>query len=147
VRVQVELAKFDGGAPSFYAHGPGIGYTNGGQPLGASAGPGGISTALAIDVLGGRGRIGGFVERLERNVTVFDDTIAPSPGRGTDRDAELMAGVRQVLLAGPVEVAWEAAGGYRWNRDFLRHEPSARVALSLAAPARAPAAPAIPRVP
>jgi hypothetical protein len=134
LRVQVELAKLAGGGYAFYGHDHGVGYTNGGQPLGASAGPGGISSMLAVDVLGGGGRFGGFVERLERNVVVFDTAIAPSPGRGTDRDTEIMAGVRHVLVVGSFELSWEASGGYRWNRDFIRNEPNARVALSIAAP-------------
>ena len=134
VRIQVELAKLEGGRHSFYQHSHGLGWTQGGQPLGAYAGPGGISTSLAIDVLGPRGRFGGFVERLERNVAVFDAAIAPQPNRSTDRDTEITVGLRQVFVAGPIELSWEAAGAYRWNRDFIRNEPSARVALSVAAP-------------
>lgn len=131
VRVQVELAKIGGGGWPDYVHAGGIDWTNGGQPLGSYAGPGGILTFAAVDVLAPWGRVGGFVERLERNVTYFDERIAPLPGRGTDRDTELTAGLRGVTLAGPVELTWEAAGGYRWSRDFQKNEPSARVALSV----------------
>jgi hypothetical protein len=140
VRLQLELASlYDGGGNIadthvYYRHEGGLGYTHGGQPLGASAGPGGIAAALGVDVLGPRGRFGVFVERLERNADAFWSVIAPNEGRGTDRDTEITAGVRQVLLTGSVELSWEAAAGYRWNRDFIRHEPSARVALSIAAP-------------
>jgi hypothetical protein len=38
-------------------------------------------------------------------------------------------------VTGAAALTWEAAGGYRWNRDFGRNEPNARVALSIAAPA------------
>jgi hypothetical protein len=46
-----------------------------------------------------------------------------------------MTGVRGLVLAGASEVTWQAAGGYRWNRDFGANEPNARVSLSLAWPA------------
>src|SRR6266540_3431404 len=74
LRVQIELASvYDGGGnftraaspDSFYTHSVGLGYTNGGQPLGAFVGPGGISAWLAVDVLGHSGRFGAYVERLE----------------------------------------------------------------------------------
>lgn len=136
VRVQVEAAKIGGGGYPDYVHGGGLDWTNRGQPLGSYAGPGGILTFAAVDVLAPWGRVGGFVERLERNATVFDERFAPLPDRRTDRDAEVTAGLRGVLLAGPAEVTWEAAGGYRWNRDFGRNEPAARVSLSFAAPTR-----------
>jgi hypothetical protein len=135
VRVQVELAKIGGGGFPDYAHGDGLGWTNGGQPLGSYAGPGGILSFAAVDVLAPWGRVGGFVERLERNSTVFDERFAPVLERRSDRDTEVTVGLRGVLVTGAAALTWEAAGGYRWNRDFGRNEPNARVALSIAAPA------------
>ena len=151
VRVQIELSSlYDGGGKvadaavpfGYYVHGLGLGYTNGGQPLGAFVGPGAIAAWLAVDVLGRSGRIGAYVERIERNADVFYGWISPDPARRTDRDTEITVGVRQVIVTGPLELSWDAAGGYRWNRDFGRNEPSARIALSIAAPAarRGPAA-------
>jgi hypothetical protein len=131
VRVQVELAKIGGGGFPDYQHGDGLDWTHGGQPLGSYAGPGGILSFVAVDVLAPWGRLGGFLERLERNTTVFESQVAPLPGRQTDRDTELSGGVRGVVAAGVFQVSWEAGGGYRWNRDFGRNEPSARLALGL----------------
>jgi hypothetical protein len=138
LRLQLELAStYDGGGDVaeqyvFYGHFLGLGYTHAGQPLGSAIGPGGVFAGAALDVLGAGGRIGFFVERLERNADVFFRTVAKVPGRSTDRDTEIVAGVRQVLHAAGLELSWEVAGGYRWNRDFIRNEPSARVSLSVA---------------
>jgi hypothetical protein len=79
------------------------------------------------------GRLGGFVERLERNETVFEQTIAPQPQRSTDRDTELSTGFRGLVAGGAVEVSFELAGGYRWNRDFGRNEPNVRLGVGLRA--------------
>jgi hypothetical protein len=115
----------------YYTHGRNVGYTHEGQLLGASIGSGGDVQLLAVDVFTASGRIGGYVERLRRNDDIFWAQIA-APGTETDHDAELVAMARQVLFAGPVEVSWEAGGGYRWNRDFIRHEPVVRASVAVA---------------
>jgi hypothetical protein len=135
VRVQVEFAKLGGGGYPLYFHGDGLGFTNGGQPLGSYAGPGGILTWVAVDVLTSWGRIGGFAERLERNSTVFDARMAADPASRPERDTEAAVGLRGVVLAGAVELTWEVAGGYRWAPDFYgQNEPNFRASLSFAAP-------------
>jgi hypothetical protein len=119
----------------FYSHPESAGYTNGGQLIGAAIGPGADSQYLGVDVLGPGGRLGGYVERIRRNDEFFLGTIVPAqPSRIAQRDVELVAMLRQVVFAGPVEVSWEAGGGYRWNRSFLRNEPVLRAQVALAVP-------------
>ncbi len=142
VRVKVELARLHevrplgaaAGLPIWYTHSDDLGYANGGQPIGAFIGPGSDAQRLAIDVIGSGGRIGGYVERIRRNEEVFWSLIEPQ-GRDSQHDTELFAAVRQVLFAGPLEIAWEAGFGYRWNRDFLRNEPNARIVIEITSPA------------
>jgi hypothetical protein len=138
VVLHAELARTYDGYPAgytvpFYTHPEGTGWTHGGQLLGAWIGSGGASQYLALDVLSAGGRVGGFLERVVRNEDYFWREVA-GPDRGTDHDAELAAGVRQVTYAGPLEISWQASGGYRWNRDFLRNEPVFQVSLGLALP-------------
>jgi hypothetical protein len=127
------------GNPVYYTHGNDLSYTYQGQLLGAWIGPGADAQHLAVDVFDGRGRIGGYLERVRRNDAVYWLTIDPQ-GRGISHDTEVTAAVRQVFFAGPVDLSWEAAASYRWNRDFLRNEANYRVMLQVAVPlARDPA--------
>jgi hypothetical protein len=128
------------GLPTWYIHNADLGYTNQGQVLGASIGPGADSQRLAVDVFGPKGRIGGFLERVRRNESYFYREIEPIPGEEAGHDAELTAGVRQVLFAGPVDVSWELSASYRWNRDFFGDEPNFRGAVTLSVPLARPAA-------
>jgi hypothetical protein len=142
LRLNVEVADLQDprpldsqrGMPTWYTHGADLGYTHRGQVLGAAIGPGADSQRIAIDVFGPEGRIGGFFERVRRNESYFFRAIDPIPGEENGHDAELTAGVRQVLFAGPVDVAWEVSASYRWNRDFFGDEPNFRGVLQLALP-------------
>lgn len=142
VRVQVEAVRLHdirppgsaAGLPVWYTHAEGVDYTNAGQLLGAAAGPGGDAQSLAVDVLTSGGRIGGFLGRAARHEEIYWTTIDPQPGRSSDHDVEVMAGVRQVLFVGGAEVSLELSAAYRWNRDFLRNEPNVRGAVQLAWP-------------
>jgi hypothetical protein len=126
------------GNPTFYTHGNDLSYTYQGQLLGAWIGPGSDSQLLAVDVFGPRGRFGGYVERVRRNEGIYWLTIEPQ-GSLTSHDTEVTAALRQVFFAGPVDLSWEAAASYRWNRDFLRNEPNFRLAVQIAIPlARGP---------
>lgn len=141
LRVQLELSHLHElrppaaryGTPIWYTHGENLGWSNAGQVMGAAAGPGSDTQRLAIDLLTPAGRLGGFLERTRRNFDVFWLTMEPL---GTDQthDAELALGARQVLFAGPLEVAWEASAAYRWSRDFLLNQPNLRVILQLTLP-------------
>ncbi len=141
VRLQIELARLhetrpvgsSSGMPVFYTHGDGLGYTNGGQLLGAPAGPGGDAQFLGIDAIGAGGRIGGYLARTRRNEEIFWTVIDPQHG-SSDHDVELAAGLRQVLFAGPCEVAWDLGLAFRWSRDFGRNEPNVRAGVSIAMP-------------
>lgn len=121
------------GNPVYYTHGNDLSYTNRGQLLGAWIGPGADSQTIAVDVFDGHGRIGGYLERVRRNDAVYWLTIDPQQ-LGISHDTEVTAAVRQVFFAGPVDVSWEAAASYRWDRDFLRNEPNLRVALQVGVP-------------
>jgi Capsule assembly protein Wzi len=142
VRVQVEITRLHdvrpptspSGLPIWYTHGSGVDYTNGGQLLGASTGPGGDSQRLAVDLLTASGRVGGFVERTARNEETYWSAIDPLPGRSGDHDVEAAGGYRQVLLAGPAEVSLELSAAFRWNRDFMHNEPNFRGAVQVAWP-------------
>lgn len=136
--------------PSWYTHGNDLGYTNAGQLLGAGIGPGGDSQTLAVDWLSpSGGRIGGYVERIGRNVGAYWNAADPATygAPRPDQDAELTVAARQLLRAGPLEVAWELGVQRRWNRDFLGNEVNLRGALRVIArfdgptPAAEPAAP------
>jgi hypothetical protein len=116
----------------FYTHRHDLGYTNGGQYLGAWIGTGADAQHLGVDVFTPRGRFGGYVERVRRNDDVFWQEIAVAPP-DSGHDAELVAALRQVIFAGGLELSWEAGAGYRWNRDFLRNEPVLRASIGVAA--------------
>ncbi len=141
VRLHAELAHLqevrppasDRGMPVYYIHGNDLGYTNGGQLLGAWIGPGADSQTLAVDVFHRGGRIGGYLERVRRNDAYYWAVIEPTRGSWA-HDAELAFGVRQALSVGPVEVSWEAAAAWRQNRDFLHDEPNLKAVLGLAMP-------------
>lgn len=121
-RVVGELAKTRSNQPPghetwFYAHGGGADYTHQGQLLGASIGPGADTQYLAVDAFTPWGRIGGYFERVRRNEEIYWSRFADS--ETVDHDAEVVLGLRQVILARHLEVGWDVAGGYRYNRDFL----------------------------
>ncbi len=119
------------GTPVYYVHGNDLSYTNEGQLLGAWIGPGGSSQTLAVDVLGARGRLGGYVERVRRNDAYYWQTIEPT---GRLADVEIATGLRGVLLARGVEVSIDAAHVYRFDRDFIGDVRDFRVELGVAVP-------------
>ncbi len=133
VHLQDILPKNPRGLPVYYTHGNDLGYTNGGQLLGAWIGPGGDSQTLAVDVFHRGGRIGGYLERVGRNEAYYWEVIDPVRP-SFPHDVEVTAAVRQVLSAGRLEISWEAAASWRQNRDFIRDEPNLRVGLALAVP-------------
>jgi len=120
---------------SWYTHSGDLGYTNAGQLIGAGIGPGGDAQTFAVDWMTPRGRVGGYVERIGRNVAAYWNLAdpstygAPAPGQ----DTELTAAARQLLFTGPLELAWELGVQRRWNRDFLQHEVNFRGALRVTA--------------
>lgn len=121
--------------PVWYAHGDDLGYTNLGQLIGAGIGPGGDAQTLAVDWMTEGGRLGGYVERIGRNVGAYWNRAdpstwgAPAPGQ----DTELTFAARQLLRAGRFDVAWELGVQRRWNRDFIDHEVNFRGALRVTA--------------
>ena len=134
------------GTPVYYVHPSDLSLTNDGQLLGAWVGPGGDVQHVAVDVFHRGGRIGGYLERAGRNEAYYWAQVEPAEQGWTwSHDVEITAAVRQVLEAGPVEVSWELAADYRWNRDFLHDQKNLRLGLMLSVPltrARAAAPPA-----
>ncbi|ACG75636.1 conserved hypothetical protein [Anaeromyxobacter sp. K] len=123
------------GMPTWYTHARDLSWTNEGQLLGASIGPGSDSQTLAVDVFGRRGRIGGYLERVRRDNAYYWASIEPLRDDRYTHDVEVTAGARQLLLAGPFEVSWDASASYRWSRAFLpRNEPNLRLLVQLALP-------------
>jgi len=141
VRVQAEVARLYearpldafGGLPVWYTHLEDLGYSHRGQLLGASVGPGGASQFLAVDLFTASGRLGGWIERTARNEEAYWAVARPADPT-VEHDAELTVGFRQVLFAGPVEVAWHLAGAFRWARDFRWNEPNLQAGVQLAVP-------------
>lgn len=144
VRLSVEATRLHearplgarAGLPTWYVHPANLGWSHQGQLLGAAVGPGGDAQLLAVDVLSGSGRLGGFLERTRRNEEVYWSVIEPL-GQGHDHDAELAVGVRHLLFAGPVEVSWQLSAAYRWERDFLRNQPNLMGLVQVTAPGAA----------
>jgi hypothetical protein len=121
------------GMPVYYTHGNDLSVTYQGQLIGDWIGPGADSQILAIDVFGRSGRIGGYIERVRRNDSIYWTVIDPQQ-LGISHDTELTAGFRQVFFAGPVDISWEASASHRWNRDFLRDESNFRFDVQVGAP-------------
>ncbi|ABC84058.1 hypothetical protein Adeh_4294 [Anaeromyxobacter dehalogenans 2CP-C] len=143
VRLQLEATALQAvrppdslrGMPSWYTHARDLSWTNEGQLLGASIGPGSDSQTVAVDVFGPRGRIGGYLERVRRDNAYYWSTIEPLRDDALTQDVEVTAGARQLLLAGPFEVSWDASASYRWSRAFLpRNEPNLRLVVQVALP-------------
>jgi hypothetical protein len=145
IRLQAELTHLQEqrplenarGVPVWYVHPENRGYTHGGQLLGAWVGPGADAQLLAIDVFTRGGRVGGFVERVRRNEEYYWRVVEPT-SLARRHDTEVAAGARGVVLRRGVELGWEAALAYRWNRAFLppldasTGEVNLRLALSIA---------------
>lgn len=115
---------------SVYLHGRNGDYTHEGQLLGDWIGPGADSQYLGVDVFTQGGRFGGFVERVRRNQEVYWQLGTPDEIKGRD-DAELVLGLRHVLLLRAAELSWNLAAGRRFNRDFLQDEFVLRAGLSV----------------
>jgi hypothetical protein len=120
---------------SWYTHVSGTDWTQGGQLLGAAAGPGGDALRLAVDVVDPGWTTGGYVERLARNEDVYVNQIAQT--RPSAHDVALTAGLRHLRNLGPVELGADLAFTYRWDRDFLGNESNVRLLVDLAFPAPA----------
>ncbi len=115
-------------ACTFYLHGQNADYTHEGQLLGDWIGPGADSQYLALDVFTRGGRIGGYFERVRRNEEIYWRRRPTDEVKG--HDAEVVLGLRQVLLLSRAEVSWHVAAGQRFNRDFLGDELVLRAGLT-----------------
>lgn len=134
VRFQAEVAQLQDVRPgyyySWYTHPNDLSYTHEGQLLGAWTGPGGNSQTAALDVFFARGRLGGCLERAERNEGYYYQSVEPTE---RSRDVQFGGGVRGVWFAGPLDVAFEAGWAQRWDRDFLGKDAgNLRLALQIA---------------
>lgn len=98
------------------------GYTNRGQLMGASIGPGADSQLFGANLLSSRGSAGLFLERVRRltDYLFFVPELRRSyPYR---HDVELTAGANGLILAGDFEVETRVSYSHRRNRDFLPPE-------------------------
>jgi hypothetical protein len=139
VRAQLELLHLLDATPpqsrrgiiAWYTHPENLSWTERGQPLGSWVGPGGDAQSLAVDVFTPRGRWGLSLERVGRNRAAYYVSVEPAGG---NPDVEVTLRLRGVVLAGPVDVAWEVAGNWRYFRDFLKVEPGLQARLELVLP-------------
>ncbi|HXD48931.1 MAG TPA: capsule assembly Wzi family protein, partial [Gemmatimonadaceae bacterium] len=91
------------------------GFTQGGQALGASIGPGSSSQWLAGDVFAPNWRIGGYLSRIRWDNGVLFEPIVPQFKR---QDVTLVAGVRASTTWRQVHVLLDFAHGARFNYLF-----------------------------
>ncbi len=115
------------GIPAFYTHSKSIqGYTQLGQMLGASAGPGSGGERLGAEVFAPWGMAGVFGERTSYDEdALFEKYLLQGRSDGTDRrDLEYTVGVRGVYFLGPLDVRGSASWSHRRNRSFLGVTPA-----------------------
>ncbi|MBX6363101.1 MAG: hypothetical protein IRZ00_04475 [Gemmatimonadetes bacterium] len=107
------------GAVTFYTHSQvRQGYTQRGQLLGASIGPGSNAAALGADLFAGRSVTGLTLQRIAHDNDAYYAVWARYYGfRG--HDVELAASVRHQHLLGPFAIGGEIGLSTRYNRDFL----------------------------
>ncbi|HET9983741.1 MAG TPA: capsule assembly Wzi family protein, partial [Longimicrobiales bacterium] len=107
------------GAVTFYLHSQvRQGYTQRGQLLGASIGPGSNAAAIGADLFAGRSVTGLALARIAHDNDAYYGVWARTYGfRG--HDVELAASVRHQRLLGPLTLDGELGLSTRYNRDFL----------------------------
>lgn len=107
------------GAVTFYTHSQvRQGYTQRGQLLGASIGPGSNAAAIGADLFAGRSVTGLSLERIAHDNDAYYGVWARYYGfRG--HDVEFAASVRHERLLGPFSIGGELGVSTRYNRDFL----------------------------
>lgn len=113
----IDLGKSQSG---FYTHHiVKQGHTHNGQLLGAQAGPGADVQTLTIDHYSGLGRIGGFVERTNRNKDFIYGDSSSGPGDIERMNVQMRYGLqgdlwlpRSILLSGEFSLA------KNWNRNY-----------------------------
>ncbi|MFO0585513.1 MAG: capsule assembly Wzi family protein [Anaeromyxobacter sp.] len=131
--------------PVWYTHINDLGYTNDGQMLGASIGPGGDAQYVGVDVFERWGRLGAFVERIRRNDEYYWAVDEPTEPFFPSHDVELVTGARAVWLAGGAELGLSVARTKRTNRDFMRlNLPGLQASVTVTYPATAVPGPAAP---
>ncbi len=115
-RSQTYLLRSDG---SFYVHSPGDveGYTNRGQLLGASIGPGSNSQYLGLDRYTSGGRYGGFVERIRYDDDYAFQALQTVPEGYLSHQVDLTVGFNGLRFSGPVDVG----GGIELTRELNRY--------------------------
>lgn len=130
VRVAAELnhlqekAENRGGRPLpvYYTHhSVRQGYTNRGQLLGASIGPGADAQYVGVDWLDDWGHAGFFVERVRRN-DASAAAIEARRGWPYRHDTTMTAGIRGAVRWRGIDFAAVAAYDHRYYRDFLMEE-------------------------
>lgn len=107
------------GGIAFYVHHQiRQGYTQRGQLLGASIGPGSSAQFLGADLYDRWGRLGLFVERIRHDNDAYYNTWAFRYGY-KGHDVELTGGIHHLFFDGPFRIGWGLAYSRRYNRNFL----------------------------
>jgi len=94
------------------------GYTNDGQVVGSSVGPGGSGQWLAADWLRGDGRIGLFLGRNRWANDAYYDTPVSRRSRYRGHDVSVFAGLRGAAALGPMLVDADYTLAKRYNYLF-----------------------------
>ncbi len=116
--------------PSFYTHKP-QGHTELGQLLGASIGPGGESQLFGVDVLGRKGLLGGYLERVRRDEFSPRGIAAWSTTWPPRHDVAVTAGFRASRAIGSWRLDADLGHSQRLNRNFIRDETNFQIQLGL----------------
>ncbi len=107
------------GAVTFYIHAPiRQGYTQQGQLLGASIGPGSNAQTVGADWYSRTGRTGLALDRIAHDDDAYYNTYAPTYGFH-GHDVELTGTLSQFVFLGPLSIDAAVSVSHRYNRDFL----------------------------
>lgn len=113
-----------GQSSSVYRHARRPGYTNQGQLLGASIGPGSRAGYLSIQRSDSTHTLGGFVERIDWDVDTFNRSIRLKYGPDAQDREYTLGGIARgpLKLSGVETLHFDAMGGvsFRKNRQYVR---------------------------
>ncbi len=107
--------------PSFYLHNP-HGFTNRGQMLGASTGPGSESQLWGLDMFRQWGLAGLFLERVRRDEFSPRAIYFWSTGWPLLHDVEITGGLKVTRQIRSLRIDGQFSNAKRRNRNFVRDE-------------------------
>ncbi len=116
--------------PSFYLHNP-AGYTNRGQMIGASTGPGSESQVWGLDMFRQWGLAGLFLERVRRDEFSPRAIYYWTSGWPLLHDTEITGGIKMTRQIRSVRVDGQFSNSRRRNRNFIRDETNRQIQLRM----------------